>query len=87
MGSDLALICHHPEPILQVCEALIREGERSAAFHKLLLERARESAQKRVNTFPAKMPAALNPKQFEALRARILRFGATVAKAAAEETA
>jgi beta-N-acetylhexosaminidase len=87
LGADLALICHHPEPILQVYEALIREGERSAAFHKLLLERAKESARKRVKTFPAKMPAALSPGQFEALRARIVRFGETVAKAAALETA
>jgi hypothetical protein len=81
MGADLALICHHPEPILQTFEALIHEGERSAAFSKILFERARESARKRVKTFPAKMPAALNPKQFEALRVRILRFGETVAKA------
>jgi hypothetical protein len=66
---------------LQTFEALIHEGEHSAAFRKILLERARESARKRVKTFPAKMPAALNAKQFEALRARILRFGETVAKA------
>jgi beta-N-acetylhexosaminidase len=84
MGSDLALICHHPEPILQVYEALIREAEHSAAFRKILLERARESARKRLKTFPAKMPAALNPKQFEALRARIQRFGDTVAKVTAQ---
>ena len=83
LGADLALICHHPEPILQVYEALIYEGERSAAFRKILLGRARESARKRAKTFPAKMPAALSAKQFEALRARILRFGETVAKAAA----
>jgi beta-N-acetylhexosaminidase len=87
MGADLALICHHPEPILQTYEALIREGERSAVFHKILLGRARESARKRAKTFPAKMPAALNLKQFEALRVRILRFGETVAKAAPEEKA
>lgn len=87
MGSDLALICHHPEPILQVYEALIREGERSAAFNKILLGRARESARKRAAIFPAKMPAALNPKQFDALRARIVRFGEAVAKAAAQGTA
>ena len=87
MGSDLALICHHPEPILQVYEALIREAEHSAAFSRILLERARESARKRVRTFPAKMPAALNPKQFEALRARIVRFSEAVTKAAAQETA
>jgi beta-N-acetylhexosaminidase len=87
MGADLALICHHPEPILQVYEALIREGERSAAFNKILLGRAKESARKRVRTFPAKMPAALGAQQFEALRTRIVRFGETVAKAAAEERA
>jgi beta-N-acetylhexosaminidase len=87
MGADLALICHHPEPILQTFEALIHEGERSAAFSKILLGRARESARKRVKTFPAKMPAALNSKQFEALRARIVRFGETVAKADAQGTA
>lgn len=84
LGADLALICHHPEPILQVYEALIYEGERSAAFRKILLARARESARKCAKLFPAKMPAALSAKQFEALRARILRFGETVAKAAAQ---
>jgi beta-N-acetylhexosaminidase len=80
MGADLALICHHPEPILQVYEALIREGERSAAFHRILLARERESARKRVKTFPTKMPAALGTQQFEALRVRILRFGEMVNK-------
>jgi beta-N-acetylhexosaminidase len=87
MGSDLALICHHAEPILQVYEALISEGEHSAAFRKILLERARESARKRIKTFPAKMPAALSAKQFEALRARIVRFSETAAKAAAQGAA
>ncbi len=81
MGADLALICHHPEPILQVYEALIYEGERSVAFYKMLLGRARESARKRAKTFPAKLPAALTAKQFETLRSRILRFGETVAQA------
>jgi beta-N-acetylhexosaminidase len=75
MGADLALICHHPEPILEVYEALIREGERSAAFHKILLGRARESARKRTKIFSARMPTALTVKQFEALRSCILRFG------------
>jgi hypothetical protein len=31
------------------------------------------------------MPAAVSPRQFEALRARILRFGETVARAAREQ--
>lgn len=87
MGADLALICHHPEPIFEVYEALLHEGERSAAFRKILLGRARESSRKRIKAFPAKLPAALSAKQFESLRARILRFGETVAKACAMERA
>ena len=79
-GSELILICHHPEPILRVYEALISEGERSAVFRKVLLERARISEGKRVKVFPARMPAALSSAQFEALRARILRFGETIDK-------
>ncbi|MGD1106166.1 MAG: beta-N-acetylhexosaminidase [Terracidiphilus sp.] len=81
VGSDLLLICHHAEPILSVYEALIAEGERSAVFRRVLLARARESARKRAKTFRAGMPAALSKRQFEALRARIVRFGETVAKA------
>ena len=80
VGSDLVEICHHPEPILRVYEALISEGERSAAFHKVLLERARVSERKRTKVFPAAMPAAMSAQQFEALRARILRFGETIDK-------
>jgi beta-N-acetylhexosaminidase len=88
VGSELLLICHHPEPILSVVESLVAEGERSVAFRKLLFARARASAQKRARVFPAVMPPALSKRQFEALRARILRFGETVAKAAsAQETA
>lgn len=82
LGADLALICHHPEPIFEAYEALIREGEKSAAFHRVLMQRAKESARKRVKTFPAKTPPALTPKQFEALRMRILRFSETVTKGA-----
>jgi beta-N-acetylhexosaminidase len=81
VGSDLLLICHHPEPILSVYEALIAEGERSAVFGRLLQARARESERKRAKTFRVGMPAALSKRQFEALRARILRFGETVAQA------
>ena len=87
LGADLALICHHPEPIFEAYEALIREGERSAAFGKILSGRARDSARKRIKAFPAKMPQALTARQFEALRAKILRFSETVAKAAAERNA
>ena len=82
VGSDLVEICHHPEPILRVYEALISEGERSAAFRKILLERARVSGRKRMKVFPARMPAALSTAQFEALRTRILRFGEMIGKIA-----
>jgi len=63
-GSDLALICHHPEPVLAAFEALLAEGERSAAFRKLLLARSRESARKRARVFRKGMPPALSRKQF-----------------------
>lgn len=81
-GSDLALVCHNPGPILNVFESLIAEGERSAAFRKLLVARARESARKRAKVFRAGMAPALNKRQFEALRTRILRFSDVVEKAA-----
>ena len=81
VGSDLLLICHHAEPILNVYEALIAEGERSAAFRKILLVRARESERKRAKSFRAGMGAALSNAKFEALRTRILRFGETVGQA------
>ncbi len=80
VGSDLVEICHHAEPILRVYEALISEGERSAAFRKILLERARVSQRKRMKVFPARMPAVLNTAQFDALRTRILRFGEIIEK-------
>jgi beta-N-acetylhexosaminidase len=80
VGSDLVEICHHPEPILRVYEALLSEGERSAAFRKVLLERSRVSERKRIKEFPAKMPPALTERQFEKLRTRILRFNETIEK-------
>ncbi len=84
LGAEIALICHRPEPIFEAYEALIREGERSAAFGKVLMGRAREAGRKRARIFAAGMPAALSAKQFEALRGRIGRFGELVAKAAAQ---
>ena len=85
-GADLAMICHHAEPILEAYEALLREGERSVVFRRILIERARASARKRARIFPAPMPPALGAKQFEALRARILRFGETVAAHVQDKT-
>ena len=80
-GSDLIEICHRAELILQAFEALIAEAERSAAFRKLLLERARVTERKRTCVFPDAIQAALTGRQFETLRTRILRFGETIAAA------
>jgi len=85
-GIDLLEVCHSPELILRAYEALIAEGERSAAFANLLMERARESARKRAKLFAAPSPPALNARQFEALRSRILSFGERVAKARQVDT-
>ncbi len=82
VGSDLVEICHHPEPILRVYEALLSEGARSAAFRRILLERARVSTRKRMKAFPAKMPPALGAGQFDALRAQILRFNDSIERLA-----
>lgn len=80
-GSELIEICHHAEPILQAFEALIGEGERSAAFRKLLIERASVTDRKRTRVFPDAMPPALSQRQFESLRTRILRFSETISAA------
>jgi beta-N-acetylhexosaminidase len=80
-GMDLMEICHTPELILRAYEALIAEGERSAAFSRLLFALARKNARARARLFSAGTPAALPARQFEALRRRILRFGETVLKA------
>ncbi len=85
VGADLLLICHHAEPILNVYESLASEAERSAAFGKLLFAQARESERKRAKIFRAGMPAALSVRQIEALRAEILRFSETVARAISGE--
>jgi beta-N-acetylhexosaminidase len=86
-GTDLIEVCHSPELILRAYEALISESERSAAFRNLLLGRARHNARQRARLFAAGVPKALSATQFEALRARILRFQEKVNKAqpAAEE--
>ncbi len=86
VGSDLLLVCHHPEPILNVFESLMRECERSPVFQKLLLARARESQRKRTKLFPKDMAPPLSARQFEALRTRILRFGETMEKIAPRES-
>jgi len=80
---DLMEICHSPELILRAYEALIAEGERSAAFRAMLLARAKRTERLRAKLFAGGVSKALTPKQFDALRQRILRFGEKVAKAAA----
>jgi beta-N-acetylhexosaminidase len=80
-GMDLLEICHTPELILRAYEALIAEGERSAAFSELLINRAEQTAQRRRKLFANGVPAALTARQFKTLRGQILRFRETVMKA------
>jgi beta-N-acetylhexosaminidase len=78
-GSDLLEICHSPELILRTYEALVSEGERSAAFRKLLLATARESARMRARLYVRGVAPALSALNFEALRKSILEFNEAVA--------
>jgi beta-N-acetylhexosaminidase len=80
-GMDLLEICHSPELILRAYEALIAEGERSSTFRNLLLERAKQTARQRTRLFAGEISAALTAKQFEALRARIMRFSKRISEA------
>jgi beta-N-acetylhexosaminidase len=80
-GMDLLEICHSPELILRAYEALLAEGERSAAFRTLLRSRAGKMARQRAKLFAGGVPKALTEKQFEALRTKILRFGERVENA------
>ncbi len=86
-GMNLVEICHSPELILRAYEALIAEGERSAAFAKLLFARAKETERQRAKLFINGVPAALTAKQFEALRGRILSFSEIAAKILEAQTA
>jgi beta-N-acetylhexosaminidase len=86
-GMDLLEICHSPKLILRAYEALIAEGERSAAFRILLLARARQTARQRARLSTDLVPPPLTARQFEALRTRILRFGETISKAQEAQTA
>jgi len=81
-GSDLLEICHSAELILRSYESLIREAERSAAFRRLLLTTARETARKQARIYPARKASAPSPAQLNALRTRIERFRDKVAAAA-----
>jgi beta-N-acetylhexosaminidase len=78
-GSDLLEICHSPELILRTYEALVSEGERSAAFRKVLLATARGTARKRARLYARGVAPALSEKNLQALRTSILNFNETVA--------
>jgi beta-N-acetylhexosaminidase len=83
-GIDTIEICHSPELILRAYEALLSEAERSAAFRKVLEARARSASRMRAAMFTAGVPRALSARQFDALRARILRFRQRVNSLAGE---
>jgi len=80
-GMDMVEICHSPALILNAFEALIEESERSAAFEKLLLKRATRMERARAELFSSGTAQALTSRQFELLRARVLRFSETITKA------
>jgi beta-N-acetylhexosaminidase len=73
-GMDTMEVCHSAELILRAYEALLAEGERSAAFRKLLFARSRSVGRKRARLFARGVGPALTARRFEALRTRILRF-------------
>jgi beta-N-acetylhexosaminidase len=79
-GMDLMEICHSPELILRAYEALVSEAERSTRFAALLAARAKRNARLRAKWFSAPISPQLSTRQFDALRARVLRFGVTIAK-------
>jgi beta-N-acetylhexosaminidase len=80
-GMDLLEICHSPELILRTYDALIAEAERSTSFAKLLIARAEQTTRQRAKLFSCGTSAALTPKQFDALRRRILLFSESIHKA------
>jgi beta-N-acetylhexosaminidase len=80
-GMDLIEICHSPELILRAYEALIAEGERSAAFRQLMIGRAKHVARRSSELFASGIPAPLTTKQFDALQKRTRQFGMKVIKA------
>lgn len=86
-GSDLLEICHSPELILRSYEALLAEGERSAAFRTLLLARARDVERKRARLYARGTGRALTATQTDALRKDIARFTDRVTAHAADATA
>jgi beta-N-acetylhexosaminidase len=78
-GSDLLEICHSAELILRSYDALVSEGERSAAFRKVLMATARDAARKRARLYARGVAPPLSANRLEALRKSILEFNQTVA--------
>ena len=85
-GIDTMEICHSPELILRGYEALLHEGEKSAVFRKMLLQRAQSVGRKRAKIFKTGSGAAMSERQLAALRERILRFGDEVMQLADSST-
>ena len=86
-GSDLLEICHSTELILRSCGLLISEGERSAAFRKVLMATARDAARKRARLYARGIAPPLNATRLEALRRNIANFNqivTTITNAAAD---
>lgn len=83
-GSDLLEICHSAELILRSYEAMISEAERSAAFRKLLITRARETAARCRRLYAGGIARPLTGKQFESLRDRMHRFRDAIAASEAD---
>jgi beta-N-acetylhexosaminidase len=77
-GMDLIEICHSPELILRAYQALLAEAERSAAFRKIIAERAQRTARARQQLFAKGTPPALSMRQFQSLCTRMERFNAVV---------
>jgi beta-N-acetylhexosaminidase len=88
-GSDLLEICHSPELILRSYDALVSEGERSAAFRRVLMATVRDAARKRARLYARGVAPPLNTKRLASLRKEIAQFNETIAlilKAAEDAT-
>jgi beta-N-acetylhexosaminidase len=77
-GIHLIEICRSPELILRTYEALLHEAERSAAFRKILLARARSSASLRAKQFSAPFSRQISPSQLVALTVAVQNFARTI---------
>jgi len=80
-GMHLLEVCKHPELILRCYEALLTEAERSAAFRKLLLSRARTGLRLRRLNFSHPTSKVLSPRRFSALADEVRQFANIVEEA------